>query len=1572
MKRARGKSERPGRRVLHVAGVALRAFAIFSTALVALALLSLELGPVRRFVVARINDALRPSFEGRVTIERVEHLGLGGIRGARVRVDDAAGTQVLLVDGASVRVSPLSTLRSVLLGKGDMVIDLPEVKLAYVDANLDGDGGGALRLAKAFEPKDKTPSPPPSRKVALRLGRIAMDHAWLHGVPPEAPLVDADLDRLSASAYVGSTQKIDLDGIELTTRALPRQADVHIAVAAGFAAPAESGADRAGHVNIRGDVGGIPLVARAAIDGKAIEATLDVPNVTPDMIAMLAPKVVVTENLSLYAEARGRLPEIEATLHASAGRGALDLRADVVAADEKVLHATLEARRIDAHALSASAASTDLGADAKLDVVAHANGDVEGTYAFDLLAGTVGSTAVPSARLDGYFRGKSREGEPSSMSLTGGAVVDEPGVRTKLEFDARHEGDVSTVGFDVVASVPRLEQTRLGSTLAGSAEFRARGTAVMGAATTVDLDADLRASNLAQGDGRIQRAWLRAHVRGAADDPRIDAIFQGSELAFSNISFATAAVTSRGSLRRSDVTFDLDPRDAPKVAGRGSIETGAATTVRDAYIALSRDDQRAVIGVRYLGMAEGGLRIDGVTVEGLGDPLRAEVRQADGRLSLKASTNEIDLSRLGKLLRSSEIREGHLSFDIDTDVRPSAARGHVRAALVHGQFARARNASGSLDVTIDGHSVDAVLHANVGDVGKIDVSKCHVEVDGDVPLGASSLKRAFGALSFDSELDLARIRSLLPRGSVRLTDLAGRLRLKGEVTRKRGTDAIPDVRLSAETHGLLLSGRGERERVNGARVLGYRPWSLEGVDVQLAATVAELTGATEIEARLRDGKGALTSLDVRSPEVPYGDWMRGRGLSVEKLGALRVASHLVVPRRDLKALPAMLKTQQFTGDVALDLAVDGPLADPDVRFSLETAKVASAVGTGTKPLDAKVTGRFVHGEGKVDAEVSSNGRSVFEGEVTLAARLAEIFAPTTADGLPWRASARVKLAEFPLATSGYFSDLRLKGYASGELTVDDLHEDARAKLALAFRDLAIGRAQFPRGTAHAEVDGRSLRAALRLDQTDGFLETEAAVGVDWGRRAAPKPTTDIPASASLKASALRASAIVPFVSSAASELDGRIDADARIDIKAGGGPPTMQGSVTLRDGMVQLARVGEPLHGVNMKVVVTPDGLVRLDDFTAHGSTGTLSAKAVARLDGFDLVGARANVRIPRRDPLPVDIDGQEMGDVDGDMAISVDRAQGGRLTKVAIDIPSLHARLPLSSSHKTQELGEAKGVRIGYFRKQRQFVLLPMNAEDLEEEHGPSTDSAPSRTEIAIHLGKDVEIKRGTTLKVMLEGDPKLEITDEARMSGQIRLTRGILEVQGKRFEIERGTVSFVGEEPGNPQVLVTAGWTAPDGTRVYADFVGPLKTGTVKLRSEPARPQNEILALVMFGTAEGSSATPYAQQQPSGATRAGTTAGGFATEGLSKGLDELTGLEVSTKIDTTNSANPKPEIEVQIARDISLQLGYVIGTPPPGTNPDRTLITLDWRFRRNWSMEATFGDQGSSIMDFVWRYRY
>jgi translocation and assembly module TamB len=199
---------------------------------------------------------------------------------------------------------------------------------------------------------------------------------------------------------------------------------------------------------------------------------------------------------------------------------------------------------------------------------------------------------------------------------------------------------------------------------------------------------------------------------------------------------------------------------------------------------------------------------------------------------------------------------------------------------------------------------------------------------------------------------------------------------------------------------------------------------------------------------------------------------------------------------------------------------------------------------------------------------------------------------------------------------------------------------------------------------------------------------------------------------------------------------------------------------------------------------------------------------------------------------------------------------------------------------------------------------------------------------------------------------------------------------VQGKTFTIETGTVTFV-SDPTNPQVVLTASWPAPDGTMIYADFIGPLKTGKVTLRADPARPQDEILSLILFGTTdEQTSSGGGATAQQSSAVGA---AGGAATAPINQALGGVNQMldsfglvgGISTRVDTSQ-ATPRPEVELQIARDLSLQVAWVLGVPPPGSNPDSTLFTLDWRFLRSWMLATTIGDAGTSILDLIWQHRY
>lgn len=308
----------------------------------------------------------------------------------------------------------------------------------------------------------------------------------------------------------------------------------------------------------------------------------------------------------------------------------------------------------------------------------------------------------------------------------------------------------------------------------------------------------------------------------------------------------------------------------------------------------------------------------------------------------------------------------------------------------------------------------------------------------------------------------------------------------------------------------------------------------------------------------------------------------------------------------------------------------------------------------------------------------------------------------------------------------------------------------------------------------------------------------------------------------------------------------------------------------------------------------------------------------------------------------------------------------------MAVDVPELSLALPQIQKTGLQELEEKKDIKVGIYRDKKTFALLPLSAADLKDK--AEVAEAPTRLVIDVRLGR-VTIVRGTQAEIVVTGEPKIIVAGETRLDGQIRAVEGKLSVQGKEFKVEKATVTFdPAAPPSNPVVVATAEWDAQDGSKVYADFIGPVKTGKLNLRSEPARPQNEILALILFGTADGATGSPTAApgKKPGAETQAGVAvAGGVVSEGLTEALDDLAGVRATARVDTTRANNPAPELEFQVTRDVSVQFTHVLGTPPI-TEPDLNLATVDWRFARKWSLETTVGDKGKAQVDAVWQHRY
>jgi translocation and assembly module TamB len=410
----------------------------------------------------------------------------------------------------------------------------------------------------------------------------------------------------------------------------------------------------------------------------------------------------------------------------------------------------------------------------------------------------------------------------------------------------------------------------------------------------------------------------------------------------------------------------------------------------------------------------------------------------------------------------------------------------------------------------------------------------------------------------------------------------------------------------------------------------------------------------------------------------------------------------------------------------------------------------------------------------------------------------------------------------------------------------------------------------------------------------------------------------------------------------------------------------MDGSVRLTGGVLEVPALGERLHDVNATVSMGPWGTLRFDGITASGSAGRLNASAKVLLDGMSFRSASADVDIPRDKRMQLSIEGVSLGEASGSFHADAAMSPDQRVLDVTVTVPQLDMRLPHSTGRSLQSLEPAANVVIGRVEPGGGFVVLPMQA--------PQKPRAPGSIAVRVtaHLNGDVRIRRDSTLDVELTGTPVLDVDDTTRVTGTLHLTRGFVDVFGKRFVIDpTSTLSFTGD-PDNPQLVVTASFDAPNGTRIFADAIGPSKKLKFKLRSEPPRSEDQLLGLLLFGSEEGLAGAPPPNQQPDPTQHAAGVASGPVTEAVNKALAGITSLDVTARLDTSQAANPRPELEVRLTNEVLARVTVQTGMPAPGEPPDRTLVTVNWRFKPRWSLESTVGDEGSTFIDLLWHHRY
>jgi translocation and assembly module TamB len=1533
-------------------GVAL----VFCLASVLGLVLHLNLPTARRIAVRQFNALVAERFQGKLTLERLDRLSLFGIGGARAQLVDPEGRRVLLADSVAAKVAPFAIARSALFGKGDLTIAVREVTIEFAEASVDADEAGTLQIERALAAKHPTPSKPAARGTTIAIENAIIRRAWIHGRPKGAPMLDVELGVLHVSVSVGKATTVDLARVALHARGMPNALDLEGDVEAHLAIPQNGDLSLA--ASFLGAIGGIPTSAHGSMDGPRIVASVDVPKVPSERVRRLAPQAPLYDDVALHLEASGTLPNLDGSAQITLGQGTVSVFARATIEEELFAIVNMEARGIDAHAFSTGVPRSEI--DATLRASLAISGESMGVdFAVQVLPGTLGDDPLPAAHFSGRFR---REGERTTLRARG--HVAERGVPTELTVSLDGTDGSQILELRAQATVPRLDRVRwLGHLAKGNAKLQAIVRVDLGIGRSIDalLEAELDA--LERGEEKLRHAFLEAHATGALDAPAIRATLRAEGLEASGRKFSRASLAVKGNTKGQDVSLALDGINAPSVRAEAHVALGDVIALQHSALTMWRNGKTISARIGLVRIAKDDLRVEDVVVDGLGEPVHASVHQTKSVLTVVARSEGVDFGFARRLLGVERPYDGRASFDVDLSLRESDAVGHVVLDLRGGSFPGISTAADvHLDANIDHLRLVAELVASVEGIGRARLKTAKLDLGSSGPETGRAWREATGAVDLDLDIDLDKVEALTKDLALPFTELGGRLAVRGKLARGSQKQAIPSMTLTAVTKGLAVKPKAASR--------------LSGIDVELTATIDGTTGATTISGRLFDKEGNLLVCDAKSDAVPYDPLLASKTPSFERLSRVGFSTKLVVPRRAVAKLPAILGYSTASGQIEGSLSIEGTLLEPKVDFLAKLdgfswrASPSAVAATGGMLLGSEVRVRYDGKDANLAIEVWSPKQRLLAGTANVKATMANLLGPRLGDEHAWEASARLRATGFPLGTLEVFSDRRIRGKLDGDIAIDSFHKDARAKIDLAVNNLEVGTAKYLLARLLVTTDARLLEASARLDQADGFGEVKAKTGILWGSALFPKLDQASKLDASFTAKRLQAAAILPFVEQTLSQLDGRIDADAHVLLDPGSKTPKLRGTMALSEGVFQVGAIGGELHDVKGKIVLS-DESVRMEAFEARGLSGRVTANGVARLSGLAFAGATASVKIDRRETIPLEVQGVTLGDVSGEFTLKATPSPDGKRLDFDVDVPVMHVELPrASSSHDLQPLEEAKHLQVGVYRSGGRFVILPTSQALARAEKAAAAAGAQgTEIVISVHLRQGVDVKQGSGLKVSLSGNPVIKLKDKAVVSGQIRLHGGFLEVQGRRFEIEKGTVSFLGPDPSDPQVVVTAGWTAPDGTRVFADYVGPLKTGKVTLRSEPTRPKNEIVALILFGSADSSSAAELVGA--STATKGAVAAGSFAGEGLTKGLDDLTGLDVTVKIDTT-SANPRPELEIQLARDISLQIAVVLGTPAPGTNPDRTWATIAWRFRRNWSLDATFGDAGSSLADVVWQRAY
>jgi len=475
--------------------------------------------------------------------------------------------------------------------------------------------------------------------------------------------------------------------------------------------------------------------------------------------------------------------------------------------------------------------------------------------------------------------------------------------------------------------------------------------------------------------------------------------------------------------------------------------------------------------------------------------------------------------------------------------------------------------------------------------------------------------------------------------------------------------------------------------------------------------------------------------------------------------------------------------------------------------------------------------------------------------------------------------------------------------------------------------------------------------SLRRDARHGFSASgriPGSIGWDNGRRGEALGDVDL----RLSSSGLDLAVANAFGLKGVKDIAGEL----KLDVRVGGAlsRPQANGTFTLKNGRVDFPALGLRLSPISLQGGIDPSKLyvTELSAKAREGETrgwGSISLRDyLPETVNFSLDAQRWPAVWTRRYQVELAVDLNAHGPLAAPELRGLIDIRHARLTP---DLALLEHK-PIKRDDTIIVVGEPPPHDQGAVGKQQQ----------------PSFFKAPALKPLALDL--TIQFQRDTQVRhpnARLELAGQLKATKERdekpSLAGTIRITQGFAGFQGRRFNIDEGTVVFDGAENINPKLDIVGKHRAGDYT-VQANVGGTAAKPSLRLQSDPALEQADILAVLLFG--KPASALEHGEKLGLQRNALAITSG-YAAATIGKSVTRALGLErLGLDLEDLDLSGGR----VGLSRHITPKTRLSISEDLIGEEGKQ--ISIEYRLSPTWEIETTTRSTGNSGADIIWRKQY